>query len=113
MSKLSKIQPDIWTNSFNDYFRKTNEEIGELKEAYESGNVEKMEYELGDVLMTVTSLGKSMEIDSEVALSKAFKKVLHRLEVIEEKCEQNCQKIEEISREEFSKYWQEAKNIEK
>ena len=78
MSKLSKIQPDVWTNSFNDYFRKTNEEIVELKEAYESGNVEKMEDELGDVLMTVTSLGKSMEIDSEVALSKAFKKVLHR-----------------------------------
>ncbi len=113
MSKLSKIQPDIWTNSFDDYFRKTNEELGELKEAYELGDPKKMEDELGDVLMTVVALGRAMEIDSEVALSKAFKKILHRLEFIEEKCEQNSEKIEEISRETFSKYWREAKNIEK
>lgn len=113
ISKLSKIQPDIWTNSFEDYLKKTNEELSELKEAYEMKDESAMEDELGDVLMTVVSLGKTMEIDSEVALSKAFKKVLGRLKHIEEKCEQNNEKIEEISREIFSKYWQEAKSIEK
>lgn len=113
VSKLSKIQPDIWNNSFDDYLKKTNEELSELKEAYQGKDANAMEDELGDVLMTVVSLGKTMEIDSEVALSKAFKKVLGRLKCIEENCEKNGEKIEEISRETFSKYWQDAKNIEK
>lgn len=112
-SKLSKIQPNIWTNEFEDYYKKSQEELNELKNAYISHNMDSIEDELGDVLMTVVALGKSMNIDSEVALNRSFKKVLKRLNKIEEYCLENDEKIDEISSETFLDYWKKSKSIEK
>lgn len=109
ISKLNKIKPDIWTNEFEDYYNKVNEELNELKNAYIEKNMDSIEDELGDVLMTIVALGKSFDIDSEVALSKSFKKVLGRLKNIEEICDKNGEKIEEISSEKFLDYWEKVK----
>jgi len=113
ISKLNKLQPDIWTNDFNDYYNKTLEELNELKNSYVSGDRDSIEDELGDVLMTVVSIGKSMDIDSEVALNRSFKKVLNRLQSIENMCIKNGEKIENISREVFLDYLKILKNMEK
>ena len=113
ISKLGKIQPDIWTNEFDDYYKKTEEELNELKNAYIARNMDSIEDELGDVLMTIVALGKSMDVDSEVALSRSFTKVLKRLRNIENSCLENGEKIEEISAKRFLDYWEKAKNIEK
>lgn len=113
LSKLNKIQPTIWSKDFNRYNDKLEEELQELKEAYKSGDKDKMEDELGDVLMTAVSLGNAMDIDAEVALNRAFKKVLGRIKNIEEKCLKSDEKIDKISPETFSNYWESVKNIEK
>ena len=113
LSKLNKIQPSIWNKDFNSYNSKLEEELKELKEAYKSGDKDKMEDELGDVLMTAVSLGNAMDIDAEVALNRSFKKVLGRIKNIEENCLKEEEKIDKISPETFSDYWRSVKNIEK
>lgn len=113
LSKLNKIQPEIWDDKFSSYNEKVYEELEELKKAYESNDKDAMEDELGDVLMTVVSLGRTMGIDSEVALNRSFKKILNRVQNIEEKCLKSEEKVDEISKETFRDYWESVKNIEK
>lgn len=113
VSKLNKIQPDIWNDKFNSYNKKVHEELDELKKAFDSEDKSAMEDEFGDVLMTVVSLGRAMDIDAEVALSKTFKKILNRIKNIEEKCLKSEEKIDEISSESFLDYWESVKKMEK
>jgi len=111
-SKLEKIQPNYFTGDFNDYIKKTREELDELEIAYKNNDNENFEEELGDVLTTVVALGHTMKVDSEIALNKNFKKILNRIKIIEEKCLKVGEKLDEISPETFINYWKEAKNKE-
>jgi len=112
-SQLEKIQPRYFSGKFEDYLKKAKEELNELEIAYNNEDSQNFEEELGDVLTTIVSLGHTMNIDSEIALNKNFKKVLNRIRFIEEKCMGNDENIENMQAEAFLRYWQEAKNAEK
>ena len=111
-SKLEKMQPECFTGKFGDYMRKVKEELNELELAYNKDK-ENFEEELGDVLTTVVALGHTMNIDSEIALNKNFKKVLNRIKIIEENCLKEGQELDTIPSEVFLQYWKQAKNVEK
>jgi len=112
-SKLEKIQPEHFTGKFEDYIEKVKEEIAELENAYKNKDKENLEEELGDVLTTVVALGHTMNIDSEIALSKNFKKILNMIKYIEEKFLKDDETLDKIPKEEFLRFWEEAKNVEK
>lgn len=61
---------------------KVREEIGEL-EAEINGCLDRIEDELGDVLFTVASLARKLEIDPEAALRRSNDKFTRRFEAME------------------------------
>ncbi len=112
-SHLEKIQSSYFTGKFDDYMGKLEEEIAELKEAYNKKDIGNFEEELGDVLTATVALGHTMKVDSEIALNKCFKKILNRVKIIEKLSSESGKKIDEITDAEFVKYWDAAKSEEK
>ncbi len=62
---------------------KLDEELREVDAAIASGNGDDIFEELGDLLLTVTSLARKVGVDSEEALSKATEKFIDRFEILE------------------------------
>ena len=62
---------------------KVKEELCELEGAISESSCENIEEEMGDLLLSLTSLCRKLKIDSEVALNKATNKFIDRFEAIE------------------------------
>jgi tetrapyrrole methylase family protein/MazG family protein len=111
-SHLEKMQPEVFSGKFSDYINKAREELDKLEKAYSQKDQDNFENELGDVLSTVVSLGHTMKVDSEIALNKNFKKILNRIEKIEEISLKNEKNIENMPSKMFLEYWNNAKSTE-
>ena len=92
-------------------FSKLDEEKNELYEAYKNGDNDAMEEELGDLLLTVTSLARKLGVKSENALNGATDKFINRFEAVENEVIAENFDINEISMEELDAIWD--KNKEK
>ena len=90
---------------------KLREETDELDEALAIGSHDKMEEEVGDLLLTVTSLCRKMGVDPEVALNKATDKFIDRFAAIESEVISNGWDIKDLSMEQLDGIWN--KNKEK
>lgn len=64
---------------------KVKEELCELEEAVESGEQGNIEEEMGDLLLTITSLCRKLKVEPEVALNKATEKFINRFEAVEKR----------------------------
>jgi tetrapyrrole methylase family protein/MazG family protein len=64
---------------------KLSEELREFDNAAKTGNNDKIEEELGDMLFTIVNLSRFLSIDAETALSKTTEKFLRRFSYITEK----------------------------
>ena len=62
---------------------KLDEEISELKAAIASGSLEERSEEMGDVLLTLTSLSRKLGVDPEAALNNSTNKFINRFEKLE------------------------------
>ena len=62
---------------------KVSEEIGELQEAIKSGDQAAIEHELGDVLMSLASLGRHLDTPPEAALRRANDRFASRFATLE------------------------------
>ena len=62
---------------------KLDEEVREMHAALQSGNVEEMEDELGDLLFVLTNLARKLDIDPAHALRRANAKFELRFRAIE------------------------------
>ena len=88
---------------------KVQEELDELREAYQSGNMTHTEEELGDLLNSCANFGRRLHIDSETALRKANAKFEHRFRHVEERVKQSGRGFDGHTLDEMETYWQEAK----
>lgn len=88
---------------------KVYEELDELKEAMAEGRAEHIEEEMGDLLLTVTSLCRKIGVESEVALSKATNKFIDRFEKIENAVIAEGKNINELSMTELDAIWDKNK----
>ena len=88
---------------------KLEEETEELKESINSGNKERMEDELGDVLFSLVNLGRFLDINPEEALRKTIAKFTKRFHVMERLAHEKDLKISDTPIEEMSMLWDEAK----
>jgi len=111
--KLHKVQPEIFGSSFDAHINKVYEELDEVKQAYETKDLTKIQDELGDLLCTVVSLGQVAGVDSEIALNNNCDKVMNRIKIIEDIIKEDEQKIEQISSKKFIECWEKAKKAEK
>lgn len=95
--------------------KKVREEADELEAAIASGDKANVEEEMGDLLLSITSLCRKLGVESEVALNKATEKFIDRFEAIEKEVIENNLRIEDMSVEELDAIWDKnkAKNIKK
>ena len=88
---------------------KVCEELCELNEAIEQGNMADVEEEMGDLLLTVTSLCRKLGIEPEVALNKATDKFINRFETLENAVIAAGKDINSMTMEELDAVWEENK----
>lgn len=89
---------------------KVCEELTELSEAWQNGDAAAMEEEMGDVLLTLTSLCRKLGIESEVALSRATDKFIDRFEQVENAVLSQGKNIETMTMPELDAIWDEMKH---
>lgn len=82
----------------------------EIEEFKGAKTKEEKEDEFGDILFALVNVARWNEIDPEVALSKANQKFTKRFNKLEELCKKP---LNELTFEEYDKYWKEAKKITK
>lgn len=89
---------------------KLYEEIDELKQAIKNNDTDNINEEMGDLLLTVTSLARKVGVESEVALNKATEKFINRFEKLENMVTDAGKNIEEMSMTELDAIWNENKH---
>ncbi len=89
---------------------KLDEELAEVDEAVLSGKAEDIEEEIGDLLLTVTSLCRKLHVHPEEALKKATDKFIDRFETLENEATKRGIDIESASMEVLDAVWDEIKH---
>ena len=107
--RAAKLRFD-WS-SIAPIYEKLNEEIIELKQAQETGNKQRIEDELGDLLFTCVNLSRHYKIDAESALRRATNKFQSRFLNVQKLAKERYAKdaFEDLSEEQLDMLWREAK----
>ncbi len=94
----------------DEVIAKIEEELDELREAISFKNQENMQEELGDLLLSVTSLARHLHIDSEEALVRATDKFIDRFEIVEEAVLSQKKELQDFTTEELNQIWDQNKH---
>ena len=97
-----------WENP-EDVLKKIDEELIEVKEEINSGNVDKLEEEVGDLLFAVASLARKLGIEPETALKIALDKFKRRFEKLEQTVVDSDRTFNQYSLAELEDIWQKQK----
>lgn len=90
-------------------YEKIDEEIGELKAAFNGGNADAIEEEYGDLLFTVVNLGRHLKLTPEISLTKATDKFISRFEKMEGTAADEDADLEKLTPEELDILWEKSK----
>ncbi len=88
---------------------KLYEEADEVREAIDAGDNQKIDEEIGDLLLTVTSLARKVGVDPEAALNRATNKFINRFEKVENETIRQGKNIKDISVADLDKIWNKIK----
>lgn len=98
---------------------KVDEELGELDEAVASGDKDRAEAELGDVLFALVNLARHAGVDAEGALRRTIDKFTRRFDHVEARVVERhggwpaTAAQDRLTLEELDGYWDEAKRSER
>jgi len=109
-SKAARVNFD-WT-ALRDVIAKVEEELGETKEAIQSGPQEMIEDEVGDLLFAVVNLARKCKIDAEGTLQSATNKFVTRFNRLEDELKTRGRKLGETELAEMDAIWDTIKNDE-
>ncbi len=91
-------------------YEKLDEEIAEVKAAAEAGDADAVAEELGDLLLTVTSLARKLGVKSEEALYHATNKFIDRFEQVENAVRAEGKQMDELTMSELDAIWDRIKH---
>ncbi len=91
-------------------YDKLDEEIAEVKAAAASGDKDAVAEELGDLLLTVTSLARKLGVKSEEALYHATNKFIDRFEIVEQAVLAEGHRMEDLTMPELDAIWDRIKH---
>ncbi len=91
-------------------YEKLDEEIAEVKAAAASGDSEAVAEEIGDLLLTVTSLARKLGVKSEEALYHATNKFIDRFEIVENAVLAEGKEMDELTMPELDAIWDRIKH---
>ena len=94
-------------------FAKLDEEIGEVREAIESGDADAIEDEMGDVLFVLANLARKTGTDPEQALRRSNQKFERRFRWIEQALAKQGRAPADTPLEDMEALWAEAKRAER
>ena len=109
--KASRVGFD-WEHA-DQVFAKVMEELHEFEEAWQGGNPERMEDELGDLLFAITNLGRFLSLNPEEALRKTIGRFQKRFRYVENQLELQGKAMPQASLEEMDVLWEQAKRLER
>lgn len=89
---------------------KLTEEMVEVSEAMEANDKAGIEEEIGDLLLTVTSLCRKLDVDAEVALNRATDKFISRFDRIEKEVLEQGKDIKSMTMPELDAIWNKIKH---
>ena len=95
------------TTGVIDKFR---EELAELSVELESGDQQKLEHELGDLLFTTVNMARKLGIEPELALERTNQRFIARFQHMEKSVATKNQKLEDLISEDLEDFWREAKS---
>lgn len=90
-------------------FAKIEEELAELKEACSSGDKEKINEEIGDLLLSLVTLSRKLGTNSEDALSSATDKFINRFIKMETAVAASGGQLSGLDKEQLVSLWQQTK----
>ena len=90
-------------------WEKVEEEKKELFEAIESGDINKMEDELGDVFFSLVNFARFLQVDADNALERTNKKFISRFTRMEAEALKDGKHLHEMSLEEMDGIWNRIK----
>ena len=97
----------------DDVFDKLDEELGELREAVQSGDNGRIEDEMGDLLFTIANIARKTGVNAEEALQSTNRKFTRRFESMESSVRSSGRNLDQLSLEEMDALWDEAKAAER
>jgi len=110
-AKAAKVGFD-WPDP-DQVIEKIHEELEEVKEASSTGNRDRIEDEIGDLLFSVTNLARHFGIDPERALRRTNAKFERRFGAVEQALEKQGRQLNDASLEEMEELWVDAKLAER
>ena len=90
-------------------WEKVEEEKAELFEAIESGDINKIEDELGDVFFSLVNFARFLQVDAENALERTNKKFIDRFTRMETEASKEGKFLHDMSLEEMDSIWNRIK----
>ena len=97
-----------WDNR-EQVWEKVEEEKAELFEAIQSGDIDKMEDELGDVFFSLVNFARFLQVDAENALERTNKKFISRFSRMEAAAQLEGKNLHDMSLEEMDSIWNKIK----
>lgn len=92
-----------------DVWKKVEEELREFQREIESGDKEKMEAEMGDLLFSLINAARLYDIEPDKALERTNQKFIQRFNYMEQKSSESGQKISDMTLRDMDILWNEAK----
>ncbi len=92
-----------------DVLDKISEELVEVSEAIDEGSAEHISEEIGDLLLSITSLCRKLGVSAEEALNAATSKFIDRFERVENKVLEAEKSMETCTLEELDAIWNKIK----
>ncbi len=116
--KATRIQEKVRAVGFDwekreQVWDKVHEELDELKEEIEAGNVENIEKEFGDLFFSVVNASRLYKVDPETALERTNLKFMERFNYLESKTIKNGRSLRTMSLDDMNVIWEEAKQFDK
>ena len=94
-------------------FDKIHEELNELQEVVATGNADKIEDEMGDVLFSLINYARFLQVDADLALERTNKKFIYRFQRMEQMALKEGKKLESMTLEEMDAIWNRIKQQNK
>lgn len=89
---------------------KLREEVSELQEGIDAGDLENIKEELGDVLFSAVNVARFYKLDSEQLMHAACEKFIRRFRFIEEGAAKLGRRLEDMSLAEMEEIYQQARH---
>ena len=101
-----------WTEP-RDILMKLDEECDEVREAIDSGDLDSIEDEIGDLLFVAANLARRFKLDPEIARRRSNAKFERRFRAMEQLASDQGKIFSELSLDDQGALWDDVKRLEK